>query len=86
MGIVAPRVRKSHTLPRRMGGLRSGLRRRAPRRTAAWGIYAGAPRPALNPVPNRRTLWEKFEDDREMIGLKVVLLTSLAVLVAALSG
>jgi len=40
------------------------------------------------PIPHwpdaRKTFWERFEDDRDLIRLKVVLLTSLALITALL--
>jgi hypothetical protein len=87
MGIVAVRrsgtrvatsVRRSQRMSTRYTG-RSPSQRTL--RAARVGAYAPIPQ---WPPDARKTFWERFEDDRDLIRLKVVLLTSLALITALL--
>lgn len=90
MGVGAVRVPRASTAG---PGLRLNRRRgRGPRRTGAATPSPAESRPGIEPwiamqraVPvERKTFWEMLQDDRELVGLKVVLLTTLLILAAFL--
>lgn len=86
MGVVAARRAKA-TMPRPLRAAYR-MRRKAPRQRAARGIASPAGAAIAPAVPwapvVRKTLLERLQDDRELIGLKVVLLSSLLLLTAVL--
>ncbi len=75
----AARARRSHGLSTQHTGSRSASQRSL----RAGGVRAHAVIPQW-PADERKTFWERFEDDRDLIRLKIVLLTSLAVITALL--
>ncbi len=75
---VATSVRRSHRMSTRHTG------RSASQRTLQAGrVRAYAPIPQW-PADEEKTFWERFEDDRDLIRLKVVLLMSLALITVLL--
>ena len=87
MGVVA--VRRSGTRvatsARRAYRLSTQYTGRSPsqRTLRADRVRAYTPIPQW-PADERKTFWERFENDRDLIRLKVVLLTSLALITALL--
>ncbi len=62
---------------------RPQVKRHPLRRTKPPGLGA-RPLPLLRPRARTRSLWQRLEDDRELVGLKITLLLAMGVLTAAL--
>ena len=76
---AATRARRSYGLSTQHTGSRSSSQRTL----RAGGVRAHAAIPQW-PADEQKTFWERFEDDRDLTRLKIVLLTSLAVITALL--
>ncbi len=75
--------RSGSQVPSAPRGARPQGRRRPLRRTEPAGLGA-RPLPLLRPRARTRSLWQRLEDDRELVGLKITLLAGMGVLTAAL--
>ena len=64
-------------------GARPQVKQRPLRRTEPAGLGA-RPLPFLRQRPRARSLWQRLEDDREFVGLKITLLVGMGILTAAL--
>jgi hypothetical protein len=85
MGVVAVRraeLRVSTHRPYRMS-TSACARSASPRLPGSDRSYTASPMPRWA-VGERKAFWARFQDDRDLIRLKVVLLTSIAVLTALL--
>jgi hypothetical protein len=70
-------------VPRAPRGAGPHVKTRPLRRTEPASLGA-RPLLLLRPRAHARTLWQRLEDDRELIGLKITLLVGMGVLTAAL--
>lgn len=64
-------------------GTRLEAKRRPLRRTESVGRVA-RPLPLLHHRAGARTLWRRFGDDRELVGVKIFLLVGMGILTAVL--
>lgn len=64
-------------------GARPQVKTRPLRRTEPASLGA-RPLPLLRPRARARSPWQRLEDDRELVGLKITLLVGMGVLTAAL--
>jgi hypothetical protein len=64
-------------------GARPRSKTRPLRRTEP-AVLSARPLPLLHPRARARSLWQRLEDDRELVGLKITLLVGLGILAAAL--
>jgi hypothetical protein len=94
MGVAAASLPGTRGRPRRRI---NHVRARPTRRAAEARIVTSADRPSIEPWLFRgksltrcaapsgpKTLWEKLQDDRELVGLKIALLATLLIMTAAL--
>ncbi|HLW61276.1 MAG TPA: hypothetical protein VKV57_15340 [bacterium] len=94
MGVTAASLPGTRGRPRRRI---THVRARPTRRAAEARIVTGGDRPSIEPwlfcgksltpcvAPSGpKTLWEKLQDDRELVGVKIALLATLLIMTAAL--